>query len=116
MALSRELTVQKLEYVLRVSGPWSLWVWSELGPEKTQGGGSRMTVWLGRSGPRVPCGAGRVGILGLGRVEDHLDLRMELDLLGKREKCLFLESSSLWGVGHQVQGSESLGQPLTVFT
>lgn len=52
----------------------------------------------------MPSGAGRGGILGLGRAEEHLDLRMEVDLLGKR-KYLCLESSSLWRVGHQVQGS-----------
>lgn len=35
--------------VLRVSDPWSLWVWSELGPEKAQGGGSRVADWEGQA-------------------------------------------------------------------
>lgn len=79
VALSRELTAQKLGY-LGFQVPGAFGVWSELGPEKAQGGGTRVAVWLGRSDP----GGGR-GVLGLGRAEEHLDLRVEVDLLGKRE-------------------------------
>lgn len=56
-----------------------------MGPEKSQGSGSRVVVWLGRVVPGSPFGGGRVGTLGLGGAEGHLDLRVEVDLLGKGE-------------------------------
>lgn len=73
MALSGELTALKLG--LRISGPWNHWIWSESGPEKADGGGSRVTVRLGRAGHGAPSGGERVGALGLGGAQGHLDFK-----------------------------------------